>query len=324
MPGQHKVLGWALLVLALLGARSAAAADEITLRPIKISPHVYYFQGTAGMATAANKGYMSNAGFVLTKDGVVVFDALATPVLGGAMLKAIKRITPLPVKRVIISHYHADHFYGLQAFKAQGAEVWAHENGRAALNSDLTQERLKQRRNDLAPWVNENTQLIPADRWLNFKDGKVISFEMGGLHFRVVDSSGAHSAEDIMLYVEEDKVLFAGDLFFTGRIPFVGEANSKVWLEALDRMLEMKPALVVPGHGKMSSQPLQDMQLTRDYLIFLRQKMGVAVAEMQPFEEAYTKTDWSRFEKYPAFDQANRLNAYGTYILMEKESLDKP
>lgn len=320
----YRVCGMLLLALALFGARTALAADDISLRPIKVSPHVYYFQGSAGMATAANKGFMSNAGFVVTKDGVVVFDALATPVLGGAMLKAIKKITPLPVKRVIISHYHADHFYGLQAFKAQGAEVWAHENGRAALGSDLTQERLQQRRKDLAPWVNENTQLVPADRWLNFKDGKVMPFEMGGIHFRIIDSSGAHSPEDIMLYVEEDKVLFAGDLFFTGRIPFVGEANSKVWLEALDRMLEVKPVLVIPGHGKMSSQPMQDMQLTRDYLIFLRQKMGEAVADMVPFEEAYAKVDWAGFAKYPAFEQANRLNAYGTYILMEKESLEKP
>ncbi|RQO32875.1 MBL fold metallo-hydrolase [Herminiimonas sp. KBW02] len=323
MLAYHRMCGLLLLALALFGVRTAVAADEITLRPIKISPHVYYFEGTAGMASIANKGFMSNAGFVVTKDGVVVFDALATPVLGNAMLKAIKRITPLPVKRVIISHYHADHFYGLQAFKAQGAEVWAHENGRAALNSDLTQERLKQRRTDLAPWVNDKTQLIPADHWLNFKDGKVMSFEMGGMHFRIIDSSGAHSAEDIMLYVEEDKVLFAGDLFFTGRIPFVGEANSKVWLEALDRMLEMRPALVVPGHGKMSTQPMQDMQLTRDYLIFLRKQMGAAVAEMLPFDEAYTKVDWAGFAKYPAFEQANRLNAYGTYILMEKESLEK-
>ena len=318
-----KVYGFLFIALTLLCAR-AAVAEEITLRPIKISPHVYYFQGTAGMASAANKGFMSNAGFVVTKDGVVVFDALATPALGEAMLKAIKRITPQPVKRVIISHYHADHFYGLQAFKAQGAEVWAHENARATLNSDLTQERLKQRRTDLAPWVNENTRLIPADRWLSFKDAKALQFEMGGMHFRIIDSSGAHSPEDIMLYVDEDKVLFAGDLFFTGRIPFVGEANSKVWLQALDRMLEVKPAMVVPGHGKMSHAPMKDMQLTRDYLIFLRQKMGDAVADLVPFDEAYGKVDWSGFEKYPAFDQANRLNAYGTYILMEKESLDKP
>ncbi len=300
---------------------AAAAGAEIELRPIQVSPHVYYFRGEPGMASAANKGFMSNSGFVVTGDGVVVFDALATPALGQAMLKAIRKITPQPVRRVIVSHYHADHFYGLQALKADGAEVWAHESGRATLNSDAAQERLKQRRADLSPWVDEATRLVPADRWLSFASAKTIPFELGGLRFRVIDSSGAHSPEDVMLFVEEEQVLFAGDLFFTGRLPFVGEADSKVWLAALDRMLEVKPKSVIPGHGPASSQPLQDMQLTRDYLLYLRKEMGKAVADLVPFEDAYRQTDWSGFEKYPAFEQANRINAYGTYLLMEKESL---
>lgn len=319
----HRYLKTFGFVCAMLVALSvhAASVGEITLRPIKVSPHVYFFEGEAGMASAANKGFMSNAGFIVTDAGVVMFDALATPALSQAMVKAIRKVTSQAIRRVVISHYHADHFYGLQVLKDKGAEVWAHENARATLASDETQARLKQRRVDLAPWVNNKTRLIPADRWLNFNDAKMIPFEMGGLHFRVIDSSGAHSPEDIMLFVEEDKVLFAGDLFFTGRIPYVGGADSKHWLEALDRMLEVKSAIVIPGHGRMSAVPLQDMQLTRDYLLFLRQKMGAAVADMVPFEEAYAATDWSAFEKYPAFGQANRLNAYGTYLLMEKESL---
>lgn len=311
----------ALVLFASALLPAGAAAADIALEPIQVSPHVYYFRGASGMASAENKGFMSNAGFVVTNDGVVVFDALATPVLGEAMVKAIRAITPQPIRRVIISHYHADHFYGLQALKAQGAEVWAHENARASLNSDAARERLAQRRSALAPWVDDKTRLVPADRWLNFSKAKTIPFELGGMRFRVIDSSGAHSPEDLMLAVEDDRMLFAGDLFFTGRIPFVGDADSKVWLQALDRMLEMKPTVVVPGHGQASASPLQDMQLTRDYLLFLRQKMGEAVAELVPFEEAYGKVDWSAFEKQPAFEQANRLNAYGTYLLMENESL---
>ena len=214
----------------------------MALTPVKISPHVYYFHGHTGMADPANQGFMSNAGFVVTPDGVVVFDALGTPALGEAMVSAIRTVTAQPIRRVIVSHYHADHFYGLQAFKAAGAEVWAHENGRQYLSSDIAPSRLAQRKADLKPWVNENTRLVPADRWLHFDAGKTIPFTLGGVHFRVIDMSGAHSPEDIMLAVDEDKMLFAGDLFFTGRIPFVGEADSKVWLGALDDMLKIAPA----------------------------------------------------------------------------------
>ncbi|MFC7517326.1 MBL fold metallo-hydrolase [Herbaspirillum sp. GCM10030257] len=312
-------------LLAWLGIHMSgvAASPGLTLEPIQVSARVYYFQGQAGMASKQNRGFMSNAGFVVTNDGVVVFDALATPVLGDAMLSAIKRVTSQPVKRVIISHYHADHFYGAQALKAQGAEVWAHENGQSSLRSDAATARLEERRASLSPWVNAETRLIAADRWLHFPETKQITFDMGGVHFRLLDSSGAHTGEDIMLYVDGDRVLFAGDLFFTGRLPFVGEANSKMWLETLNRMLDVEPAVVVPGHGEASRRPLDDMKLTRDYLDFLRQEMGKAVSELLPFEEAYRKVDWSRFEKYPAFQQANRINAYGTYLLMEKESFGK-
>jgi glyoxylase-like metal-dependent hydrolase (beta-lactamase superfamily II) len=313
---------WIVAMLAL-AAPGANAVAEIVLEPIRVSPHVYYFRGQPGMASAANKGFMSNAGFVVTNDGVVVFDALATPVLGEAMVEAIRKVTPQPIRRVIVSHYHADHFYGLQSLKAQGAEIWAHENGRDTLGSQEVRDRLAQRKEALAPWVNDDTRLLPADRWLDFNDGKTVRFEMGGLHFLVIDTSGAHSNDDVMLAVEEDKMLFAGDLFFTGRIPFVGNADSKVWLDALDRMLDVNPAVVVPGHGEASTQAAQDMRLTRDYLLFLREKMGAAVDDLQSFDEAYDGVDWTPFEKYPAFEQANRLNAYGTYLLMEKESLSK-
>jgi glyoxylase-like metal-dependent hydrolase (beta-lactamase superfamily II) len=316
---------WACLGLLLLLHAYAASAfgQEIKLQPVKVAPSVYYFMGESGMASAANKGFMSNAGFIVTSDGVVVFDALATPALGEAMLNAIREITAKPVKHVFISHYHADHFYGLQPFKAQGAKIWAHESERTTLNSEFTLERLKQRRTDLYPWVNDDTRLIPADQWLRFKEKRSISFKLGTTNFRVIDASGAHSPGDIMLYVEEQRVLFSGDLFFTGRIPFVGDANSKSWLETLGHMLETNPQIVVPGHGKMSANPGQDMTLTRDYLLFLREHMGKAVDEMVPFDEAYRNVDWSRFAQYPAFEQANRINAYGTYLLMEKESLGK-
>ena len=315
-------LARALLLWAIaLQAGAVLAAAPIVLQAEQVSPHVYYFRGQSGMASADNQGYMSNAGFVVTNDGVIVFAALATPVLGEAMVKAIRGVTTQPIRRVIVSHYHADHFYGLQAFKAQGAEIWAHENAQAYLQSDQARERLAQRREALAPWVNEETRLLAADRWLSFKQGKTIRFAMGGLHLRIIDSSGAHSNDDIMLAVDEDAVLFAGDLFFTGRIPFVGDADSKAWLRALDSMLEVQPKFVVPGHGRMSTAPLQDMQLTREYLVYLRLKMGEAVAEMENFDAAYARVDWSRYEKYPAFEAANRTNAYGTYLLMEKESL---
>ena len=308
-----------LLALGLLLAASRAlrAADDIVIVPERVSAHGWVFLGQSGMASAANKGFMSNAGFVVTDDGIVVFDALGTPVLGRAMIDAIRQITRAPIRRVIVSHYHADHVYGLQAFKEAGAEIWAHRKGEAYFTSGLAQERLAQRRTDLFPWVDENTRVVRPDLWL---DGDV-DFRLGGLTFRLVYSGGGHSAEDLMLYVVDDGLLYAGDLIFSGRIPYVGDGNSKGWLNATERMLALSPVVVVPGHGPVSRDVRRDLSLTRDYLVYLRESMGRAVRDLTPFDEAYAQTDWSRFRDLPAFEPANRINAWGTYLRMEQEEL---
>jgi glyoxylase-like metal-dependent hydrolase (beta-lactamase superfamily II) len=307
----------AAIASVLLALACPASAAEIELQPQRVSERGWFFQGEAGMASAANRGFMSNAGFVVTDEGVVVFDALGTPALGEAMVAAIARTTRKPIRRVIVSHYHADHVYGLQALKAAGAEIWAHRNAEQYFTSGLAQERLEQRRRDLFPWVDESTRVVRPDLWI---DGDV-DFRLGGLTFRVLFAEGAHSPEDVMLYVVEERLLFAGDLLFAGRVPFVGGADSRGWLKAMDKMIALKPTVVVPGHGGASRDVGRDLVMTRDYLVFLREAMGRAVADLEPFDEAYAKTDWSRFRGLPAFEQANRINAYGTYLTMEREML---
>ena len=317
-------MAWMALVLLVAlagraGLANAAGTEVPVLTPQKVAPDVYLFQGKAGVASQENRGFNSNAGFVVTRDGVVVIDALGTPVLGEAMVAAIRKITDKPIRKVIVTHYHADHFYGLQAFKKAGAEVWAHRAGREYLDGGEGAARLAQRRADLAPWVDDATRLVPADVWLEGDR----SFMLGGTKFDIVHLGPAHSPDDVIIIVGNTGVIFTGDILFTGRIPFVGEADSKRWLETFSRLLELKPHIMITGHGEPSRNPAADLVLTRDYLIYLRQTMGKAVADFMSFDEAYAATDWSRFAKLPAFDAANRINAYGTYLLMEKESLAK-
>ena len=78
----------------------------------------------------------------------------------------------------------------------------------------------------------------------------------------------------------------------------------------------------MPGHGPASRNVQDDVLLTRNYLEYLRQEMGAAADEMMNFDEAYQQTDWSEFQDYPAFEDANRINAYGQFLQMERELLD--
>ena len=315
-----RLLTTALLFFASFAVVAHATVPEpVTLKPVKVSEHAWYVQGLPGIASPANQGFNSNAGFVVTPDGVVVIDALGTPALGRDLLRAIRAVTDKPIRRVIVTHYHADHFYGLAPFKQAGAEVWAHSAAREYLESGEGAARLDQRRRDLAPWADDMNTLVAPDRWL---DGDT-SFVLGGISFDLIYMGPAHAPDDLVVVARNDQVLFSGDILFSGRIPFVGNADSKRWLAAMDRLLGLKPAVMVPGHGAASRDPAADLVFTRDYLLYLRHAMGRAVEDMVPFEDAYRQTDWKRYEKVPAFDAANRINAYGTYLLMERESLER-
>ncbi len=311
-----------LAMLCLLGLNfflpAAVLGNEaIKFEAVKVGPHSYYVKGLPGAVSVENQGFMSNAGFVVTGEGVVVFDTLGSPALAKQLVAVIAGISRQPIRRVIVSHYHADHIYGMQVFRELGAEIWAHTAGQEYVGSDEAEQRLLQRREMLKPWVNESTKVLPADRWLE-KDS---SFEMGGLHFELRHVGPAHSSEDLAMFVKEDSVLYSGDLVFKGRVPFVGNADSRKWLQALDKLIAFKPKYMIPGHGAASTTPVADLKLTRDYLQYVRQAMGRAVKDFVPFDEAYAQTDWTPFSKLPAFLDANRANAYNTYLLMEREGL---
>ena len=312
----------ALVAAGSLPGMARAATDPAALPPLtvlRLTPSVYWVQGDLGPVSRANRGFNSNAGFVVTPAGVVVFDALGTPALGRALLQAIRRVTRQPVRHVVVSHYHADHFYGLQAFVRTGVQIWAGAKVRDYLASPAPAERLVERRESLAPWVDRDSRIVPPTRFIETET--VIA--LGGLRMRLLPVGPAHTAEDLMMMVEGagEGVLFAGDLVFAGRVPFVGEADSRAWLAAIERLDRLAPRLMVTGHGPVSRDPLADLSLTRDYLRHVRSAMAAAVSDMTPFEEAYARTDWSRFADLPAFHAANRRNAYNTYLLMEREAL---
>ena len=292
----------------------SVAAEGLALQPREVAAGVWMVQGASALGTPANRNFISNAAFVVTRDGVVVVDALGSPALATELLAAIARITPQPVRQVVVTHFHADHIYGLQVFKDAGAVITAQRDGQVYLQSEAAALRLQVSREELAPWVDAATRLVPADRWIS----EPTRFTLGGVDFLLLPAGPAHTPEDLVVYLPQQRVLLAGDLVFRGRIPFVGQADSGRWIAALDRLIGFGAELIVPGHGPASSNAQADLQLTRDYLQHLRLTMGEAARNLDPFDEAYARADWSRFAHLPLFAAANRINAYNTYLLMEQ------
>ena len=308
--------GGAALAWGRYAEASPDAAAPIDMQPIEVAPGCWYVQGLSALGSPANQNFISNAGFVVTSDSVVVVDALGAPSLAEQLLAKIAQITPKPVSHVIVTHYHADHVYGLQVFAQKGARIIAHQAGREYLHSDTARLRLQASRDELKPWIDAQTQLVPATEWI---DGRR-ELTVGDTAFVLQPVGPAHTPEDLAVYVPSRQVLYAGDLVFRSRIPFVGQADSRNWIQSLQTLLSFNARVVVPGHGPASTEARQDMQLTRDYLAYLRKTMGAAARDMTPFDEAYKSTDWSTYEHLPLFGPANRMNAYNTYLLMEHEA----
>lgn len=295
----------------------SAVAFEV--RQVPDAP-VYYVLGQSGVPGPDNEGHTSNAGFVVTAKGVVVYDALGTPVLGYRLLQAIRAVTDKPVTLVVAGHYHADHIYGLQAFREHtDAELWAQRLSSLYLQSADADRRLAQRREALFPWVDENTYVVSPDR--TFDDRQ--RFDMGDTAIELIHAGPGHAADDTLMVVTRHGVVFSGDLVFSGRLPFLGgdEVDTRRWLDGLRYLesLEPAPRFVIPGHGAASADPAAAIAFTRGYIEYLRAEMGAAVEALTDFDTAYRNTDWSAYENVPTFDAANRGNAYRVYLDMEAE-----
>lgn len=293
--------------------------SSVAMEIQQVSEHVYLVQGAAAMATE-NQGFISNATIIMGQQGITIVDALGTPALAEQMLALLRNFSDLPIRRVITTHYHADHIYGLQVFEARGAKILAPFGVDDYLNSEAARDRLEERRFSLDPWVSEDTRLVYPDQLID----QLLVIDEGGVKLTINYLGKAHSDADLTVFVEPDRVFITGDVIFQGRIPFVGDSDSKAWLATLNKMADKKGIkALIPGHGGLARDPGKAITLTRNYLAYLRDMLGAGVEEMISFDELYQSIDWSDFEDLPAFDIGNRINAYQVFLSMEKEFLDE-
>jgi len=340
MPLHTDSRGWVLAIALLTGMPASAATPVETPYAAVSLPFerlqvpgvpVYYIEGLSGVPDSENQGHTSNAGFVVTQAGVVVFDALGTPALGYRMLQRIREVTDQPIKFVVVSHYHADHIYGLQAFKEHGGAptvlaqrgTLGYAGGTADSQGEDAARRLEQRREALFPWVDEKTFIVAPDEVFDQEK----RFELGGVEFEIRHLGPAHAPGDSIMLVKNYGVLFGGDVLYGGRVPFLDSPETDIdrWLAGLDYIAGLKGQVrtIIPGHGTLSEDAGQVVEATRDYILYVRTAMARAVQDFVPFDEAYRNTDWSRYEKLPAFDGSNRGNAYRIYLDEEARSLKR-
>ena len=316
---------WFACTVSAAVAQTASPYAPITI-PLKLEQvpgkPIWVSIGNPGIPGKDNEGNNSNAGFVVTPDGVVVFDALGTPSLGWALLQEIRKVTTRKIRYVVVSHYHADHIYGLQAFRDNtDTLIVAQERSgeykeEPGISDEKASLRLEQRRGALFPWVDGNTRVVAPD--VTFRDRMTIM--LGDRRLTLLSAGPGHSSSDMMMMVEPDGVLFAGDLVQNGRIPFMNsdDVSTTQWLDALAEVEKLDPKFIVPGHGLVSTEARQAIAFTRDYILFVRTTMARAVQDWTDFDAAYGQADWSKYRDLPAFSNNNRGNAYRIFLELEQ------
>jgi glyoxylase-like metal-dependent hydrolase (beta-lactamase superfamily II) len=291
------------LACALACALSGpAAADPLHPRRVEVAPGIHVFEtGRYG-----DVGLDGNSVAIIAPEGVLVFDANGTPAAAAAVLEEIRAITPAPVRFLVLSHWHWDHWYGAQAYAdafpklaivtaERGRTLMAgpaQEFNRPGLERDLPRyiDGLEKRASASPPPADVGVlrETLAEDRF--FLDQKVhvrttlpnltfreaMTIHLGDREIEVLNYGRGVTPGDTFLYLPKEKVLVTGDLL-VNPITFALDCYPTEWLRALERMDALEVSVLVPGHG----EPLHDKAHLRATIAVLREmlRLGRAARE---------------------------------------------
>jgi len=242
-----------------------------------------------------------NAGFVIGDDGVLVIDTFQDPRPAKALLGEIRKLTPLPIRFVVNTHYHLDHVNGNDVFAAAGATIVAHRNVRAWMRT----ENIKMLDPPITPEKKARVQSLTLPTVIHDSH---VDLYVGSRRINVRYYPG-HTGGDSVVSIPDVHVVFCGDMLWKEHIPNLIDASTKEWVESLDAMQkDYGPSTWVPGHGGIANA--QDVLTFRKYLSDLRDvvrlgqvwKSGDALVQalLPALKATYGK--WGFFNDYAGLD----------------------
>ncbi len=203
----------------------------------------------------------ANAGFVIGDDGVAVIDTFENPEAAKQMLAEIRKLTKLPVKYVVNTHYHIDHVAGNRVFQEAGAVVFAQRNVRAWIHT----ENLKFFGKNIKPEQKAMVEGLGAPDVV-YDSGVTLFLGSRRLEVRVFPG---HTGGDSVVFIPDAAAVFGGDLFWRNTVPNLIDATTAAWISTLDALSSAAPsATFVPGHGDVGTAA--DVKAFRTYLADLR------------------------------------------------------
>ena len=311
---------------SVLFARSALAqipprpsafspTTEETLYPLrKVGDGVYAVLGDTGKGAEGRP----NAGFVVTKEGVVAVGGLASPAQARAVIRTIRTVSTKPVRYLILYAHHPDMMFGAIEFKRVGAKIVAHPDTRV-LAGEAGPDAM------VADWdAVVGLQELLGFEYANTPDRPVTGADtlvLGGKTIVVIHPGAAHSAGDLMVWLPRERALFAGDILLPDGVTMVVDGNSSVLLRTLDQIDSMRPRVIVPGHDAIPDDPAMMVQRTREYFAQLREAMGAAVEKGTSMRQAMASLPPPDDRRPVSLHSRERRNAVRVYLEMERAKM---
>lgn len=301
-----------LASLALISLNSFAA--DLVLLPVRVAPDVYAIVGDLGGQSYANDGLNSNLGFVVGSDGVLVINSGPSTRVARALQAAIQKVTPKPIRWVVNVNSQSHYWLGNDYFKQKGIPILA-QTAASKLMQELGAGQLQAAQGVLKDKAAGTALAYPTETFDTQR-----TLQLGKTKIELLHFGSAHTAGDIVVWLPQQKVLFAGDLVFTQRLLAVLPiGNSGGWVTALDQALALKPQIIVPGHGKLTDSKTATRD-TRDYIMTLRDGAQAVLAKNGSLQDAVAKTDQSKFTYLLNFELLAKRNMNQVFTEMEQES----
>ena len=269
----------------------------------RVSAHIHVVHGTQHLPTEANRGFMNNPAAILTTNGVIVVDPGSSREIGKQLLKKIGTVSNKPVIAVFNTHVHGDHWLGNHGIREVYPDVPIYAHQRAI-------ERINAGEGDY--WIgvfsrmtNEavgGTRVVAAN--IGLRGGETLKLD--GVTLRIHHTGHAHSDNDLMIEIVDDKGLFFGDVVTAKQVPnsdVPQDANFKGAIAAIKQMLQGETTLFIPGHGRSGGREVPEASLR-----FLEQlyasvtkyfKQGLLDYEMKDkiLQEMIQYKDWNNFDE---------------------------
>lgn len=304
-----------LLMLAILaGITSLSARADFQPKAERVIDNVYAIVGPLGQRSAENDGLNANFGFIVTPKGVILIDSGAS-LLGAKKIEAaIAKVTKQPVRWVVNTGSQDHRWLGNDYFAGKGAEVIAMSRT-AATQAEYAAQHMEGMTRFLGKRM-QGTQPLPAPKTLA---GDSATLERGGETLQLTYTD-THFPGDAWVWLPKQRVVFSGDLVYVDRLlgvlPWSSVKNGQ---QAFKAMAALKPARIVPGHGRVCDLA-QAQRETGDYYDFLADKVGAAAREMEPLAATLDRyADLPAFRHLDNYEGLHRANMNRAFTEFESQ-----